>query len=92
MKANANGERMGDGRARPNCVTCGKRPRETPYTQCHACRTPMLRAASQKSWETVKRMKAARERAKNDKPMERAMVEIHDRREIPRDHVREEPE
>lgn len=43
------------------CVHCLQRPRELPYTKCHACRTPTLRSASMKAWRIRKRMQLARE-------------------------------
>jgi hypothetical protein len=61
--AKSYGERMGEDRPAPSCVTCGTRPRKLPFTQCHICRIPMHRAASQKAWATVKRMREAREKA-----------------------------
>lgn len=65
--AKSYGERMGEGnRPAPPCVSCGTRPRKLPFTQCHICRLPMHRAASQKAWASVKRMRAAREKAHED--------------------------
>jgi hypothetical protein len=61
--AKSYGERMGEYRPAAPCVTCGTRPRKLPFTQCHICRLPMHRAASQKAWASVKRMRLAREKA-----------------------------